>query len=148
MCLKLLLYKKAEKERLRRSKTIWRHFWAGLVSGLDLSWGRLCLRAGLVQKLQGRKCLAARSVQKCRAGSVSQADLIYGRKCLGARTRQIEFSEDGQYHQLTLLVLKVPNLTFCPEKQHSTRPASAIRVAGSVWPTLSLATYKLRWTTI
>ena len=44
--------KKAEKERLRRSKNIlWpdlsKHFWAGLVSGLDLSRGRTCLWAGL-----------------------------------------------------------------------------------------------------
>ena len=37
-----------------------------------------------VQKLQGRKCLAARSVQKFRAGSVSRPYMVRGRKCLGA----------------------------------------------------------------
>ena len=47
-CLKLHL-KKAEKERLRRNKDITgpdfsKHFWAGLVSGPDLSWGRTSLR--------------------------------------------------------------------------------------------------------
>ena len=41
-CLKLLLYKKAEKEKLSRSKSILRtdlskHFGGGFVSGLDLS---------------------------------------------------------------------------------------------------------------
>ena len=56
------MLKKAEKERLRRSKSI---------SDPDLSQGRTCpktsgqevsksFRAGSVQKLQGRKCLASR----------------------------------------------------------------------------------------
>ena len=63
----------------------WTCLRAGLVSGPDLSWG---------QKLQGRKCFTARSVQKClgagnvpkfRAGSVSRSDLVRGRKCLGAK---------------------------------------------------------------
>ena len=52
-CLKLLLCKKAEKERLRRSKNISgpdlsKHFWTGLVSGPDFSCGQTYLRAGLV----------------------------------------------------------------------------------------------------
>ena len=51
------------------------------VSGLEMSHGRTCLKAGDVQ---GWKCLAAGSVQKFRAGSVSRQDLFLGRKCLGA----------------------------------------------------------------
>ena len=54
---------------------------AGLVSGPDLSKN---FGAGSVQKLQGKKCLAAGSVQKFRAGSVSRPNLVRGRKCLGA----------------------------------------------------------------
>ena len=54
---------------------------AGLVSGPDLSKN---FRAGSVQKLHGKKCLAARSVQQFRAGSVSRPNLVRGRKCLGA----------------------------------------------------------------
>ena len=50
-----------------------KHFWAGLVSGLDLSWGQTCLGAGLVLGLDlswGWTCLGAGLVQKLR-----------GRKC-------------------------------------------------------------------
>jgi hypothetical protein len=72
-CLKLLLHKKAEKERLRRSKNISRpdlskHFWARLVSGLD--GARLVLRPDLSR---GRNCLGA--------GLVSGPDLSQGRTC-------------------------------------------------------------------
>ena len=79
--------KKAEKERLRRSKNILgpdlsKHFWPGLVSGPDLSKN---LGAGSVQKLQGRKCLEAESVQKFGARNVSRPDLVRGWKCLRAK---------------------------------------------------------------
>ena len=71
--LKLLLYEKAEKERLRRSKNISgpdlsKHFWDGLVSRLDLSCGQTCsktsgldvsksFRAGSVSRLEVFKSL-------------------------------------------------------------------------------------------
>ena len=63
-CLTLLLYKKAEKKRLRRSKNISgpdlsKHFWARLVSGMDMSRGRTCLGARLVSRQdlsQGQTC--------------------------------------------------------------------------------------------
>ena len=86
-CLKLLLFKKAEKEQkylgaglvqALLGQTCLR---AGLVSGPDLSKN---FRAGLVQKLQGRKCLGAGIVQKFRARSVSRPDLVRGRTSLGA----------------------------------------------------------------
>ena len=74
------------------SSECWTCLGARLVLGLELSWGPICLGAGLVQKLQtgsvqnlqGRNCLAARSVQKCSAGSVSWSDMDNGRKYLGA----------------------------------------------------------------
>ena len=109
-CLKLLLYKKAEKERLRRSENILGPdlsqgctcLGAGIVSGLGLSQGCTCLRAWLVSgldlsrdrtcpKTSGpdlsksfRKCLATGNVQKFRAGSVLWPDLVRGQTSLGA----------------------------------------------------------------
>ena len=56
---------------------LYKHFWAGLVSGLDLSSGWTCLGAGLVleQDLSlGQTCLAAENLQKFRAGSVSRPE--------------------------------------------------------------------------
>ena len=69
---------KAEKEqKYLRARLVQ----AGLVLGPDLSKN---FRAGLVQKLQGRKCLAAGNVPNLRAGSVSRPDLVPGRTSLGA----------------------------------------------------------------
>ena len=52
--------------------------------GLDLSQGWNCLTAGLVQKLQGQKCLAA--------GSFLWLDLVRSWKCLGANSVNATFS--------------------------------------------------------
>jgi hypothetical protein len=102
----LEILKKAEKEqkylgaRLVHALLGQTCLGAGLVLGLDLSQGWTCLRAGLVlgpdlpknfraglvQKLQGRKCLAAWNVPNFRAGSVSRPDLVRGRTSLGAAT--------------------------------------------------------------
>ena len=72
-------------------------FRAGHVSGPEMSQGRTCLkfrgqrcpglevsRGRKCPKFQGRKCLAAGSVPKFRARSVSRPDLVCGRKSLGA----------------------------------------------------------------
>ena len=84
-CLKLLLYKKAEKEqkylgaRLVQALLGQTCLRAGLVLGRDLSWGRTCLRAGLVSGLdlsRGQTCL--------KAGIVLGSDFSQGRTCLGA----------------------------------------------------------------
>ena len=64
-----------------------KHFWAGLVSGLDLSWGQTCLGAGLFLGLDlswGWTCLGAGLVsgpdlsKNFGAGSVQK---LQGRKC-------------------------------------------------------------------
>ena len=67
--LKLLLYKKAEKERLRRSKNIskpsnfgpdlsqgWTCLGARLVLEPDLSWGRTCPKTSGPEVFCGQKC--------------------------------------------------------------------------------------------
>jgi hypothetical protein len=98
----------------------WTCLGAGLVLGPDLSQGWTCLGAGLVsgpdlsknfgagvvQKLQGLKCLAAGIVQKFRARSVSRPDLVRGRTSLGAgpslTSNDIPSTEGGQSLNINL----------------------------------------------
>ena len=65
-----------KKDLGARNSRGWKCLRAGLVLRPEMSWSRTCLRARLVQVLRGwtcpiKKCLAARSFQKFRAGSVS-----------------------------------------------------------------------------
>jgi hypothetical protein len=103
-CLKLLLFKKAEKEqkylgaRLVQALLGQTCLRAGLVLGLDLFWGRTCLRAGLVSGPDlswGQTCpktLGPDLSKSFRAGSVSRPELFKslgpevsrGRTSLGA----------------------------------------------------------------